>query len=298
MFPILIRGTRYRRLPIVVALLVIACAVVYHAETVLGVDPVAEALGFKPLFVLRQPYRIVTHMFVHGSFEHLFFNMLFLVLFGYHVEQVYGHRTTLFMYLVAGIVAVVTDTLFFWFANHSLKLNLIGASGAISGLLGMCMPFAGEMETVVLWNILPIRMSALGMIVIWFAAQLYFLAMIPFSYVAYAAHVGGFISGWIAAYLYDGGALYENNIYDEMELDGGLDQLLEIYGGQLPDLDWDRFTHEDGNVYLTVRAFNTKIKRDFKFRISFPREELDEYLRSHRASPYKRERRSRPQEET
>jgi len=131
-------------------------------------------------------------MFLHGSPEHLFGNLLFLWVFGNDIEERWGRVRYLLLYLVGGVVAtlahVVTDV-------HS-TVPLVGASGAIAAVMGaylVCFP-ANRVKTIVFWGPLQLRkVKAAWLLGIWLATQ---LLLIPGgSGIAWAAHVGGFVFG-------------------------------------------------------------------------------------------------------
>ena len=102
---------------------------------------VTDVLGLRPVFVLHRftVWQLATYMFLHGGFFHIIFNMLALWMFGAELERIWGTRNFLKFYFVAGIGAGVLTVLFsllpFGFAEQLQFANIIGASGAIYGLL-------------------------------------------------------------------------------------------------------------------------------------------------------------------
>jgi len=102
---------------------------------------VTDVLGLHPLFVLRYfwVWQLATYMFLHGGIFHIVFNMLALWMFGVELERLWGTRYFLKFYFVTGIGAGLITVLFsllpFAFAQQVLRSNVIGASGAIYGLL-------------------------------------------------------------------------------------------------------------------------------------------------------------------
>ncbi|MDP4172364.1 MAG: rhomboid family intramembrane serine protease [Bacteroidota bacterium] len=143
---------------------------------------------------------LITSMFMHGGIAHIFGNMIFLWVFGDNIENKLGHFRYLIFYLVCGVLASLSHV----FATSALGGNMLipslGASGAISGVLGAyILLFPRRRVRVILFNILTVvpAIVALG---IWFAFQLISGLGYLGSHeggVAYAAHIGGFIAGVI-----------------------------------------------------------------------------------------------------
>ena len=140
-------------------------------------------------------YTLLTNMFLHGGWMHLLGNMFFLYIFGDNVEDACGHVKYLIFYILCGVAASL-----FWLATSwGSQYPAVGASGAISGVMGAYFVLYPEARIRALvrfgffWQI--IRLPAYLMLGLWFLYQL-FLAMIPLNLgVAYWAHVGGFITG-------------------------------------------------------------------------------------------------------
>ncbi len=142
---------------------------------------------------------ILTSMFLHGGFLHLLGNMLYLWIFGNNVEDTLGHIRFLIFYLACGVSAALCHGML----QPSSRLPMIGASGAISGVLAaylMRFPYA-RVETLVFLfffvTIIPI--PAFFYIIFWFLVQLlnglFSLGIGITGGIAWFAHVGGFISG-------------------------------------------------------------------------------------------------------
>jgi membrane associated rhomboid family serine protease len=133
---------------------------------------------------------IITYMFMHATPSHILFNMLFLWIFGNNIEDSMSRRGFIVFYLLTGIISAMA----FVALNPGSKVFLVGASGAISGVLGAYLflfPFA---KVHVLVFIIPIRMPAIIFLVIWFAMQLSGY-MGNEGNVAWISHISGFISG-------------------------------------------------------------------------------------------------------
>lgn len=161
-------------------------------------------LGFIPLGLLSNPtyiYRIFTSMFTHANILHILFNMYFLYLFGRAVERSMGHIRYIIHYLVSGIIASIVYTVFmFTISPSGLTIPSIGASGAISGVLGAyLMLYPGtRLAACMFFFIVPFcfEFSAALWILFWFMLQVlegFYLA--ASSTVAFFAHAGGFVAG-------------------------------------------------------------------------------------------------------
>lgn len=146
---------------------------------------------------------IFTSMFLHGSWMHLIGNMLYLWIFGNNVEDLLGPIWFVLFYLLAGAGAV----LLFVLTGPNSQIPMVGASGAISGVLGLYAlkwPKARVMTAITLgFFIRMVWIPALAVLGIWFLMQLLFAFMSSGNEasggVAYMAHVGGFLVGLIAA---------------------------------------------------------------------------------------------------
>jgi membrane associated rhomboid family serine protease len=146
---------------------------------------------------------LITSMFMHGGIAHIAGNMLFLWIFGDNVEDRMGHARYLIFYLVCGVLASLSHvfaTVAFSENASSLLIPSLGASGAISGVLGgYLLMFPTRRVTVILFRFLT-DVPAYVAIGIWFAFQLisglgYFGGGSQTGGVAYAAHIGGFVAG-------------------------------------------------------------------------------------------------------
>jgi membrane associated rhomboid family serine protease len=150
---------------------------------------------------------LLTSMFMHGGWAHILGNMVFLLIFGDNVEDAMGHISYLLFYLLCGLVAGLTQV---FLSPHSL-IPLIGASGAISGVLGAYLVmfpqgkvralfFIGYIGSVVL-------VPAWVMLGLWFVFQLVsgVLSLGPAADVggvAFWAHVGGFVAGIVLVWVF------------------------------------------------------------------------------------------------
>src|SRR6185503_4975619 len=156
---------------------------------------------------------LFTSMFMHGGIAHIAGNMLFLWIFGDNIEDRLGHIKYLFFYLLCGILASlahVFTTAAFATDQSSLLVPSLGASGAISGVLGgYILLHPRRRVTVILFRFLT-DVPAYVAIGIWFLFQLVsglgvFGGGSQQGGVAYAAHIGGFIAGLVLIKLFDMG---------------------------------------------------------------------------------------------
>jgi membrane associated rhomboid family serine protease len=137
---------------------------------------------------------IFTSLFLHGGILHIAGNMLYLWIFGNNVEDTMGHKKFLSFYLLSGITAAF----FQFFYNPSSATPMIGASGAISGILGaylVLFPYARITTVLIILIFIKIvELPAIILLTIWFAVQIFFSSG---EGVAWYAHIGGFIFGLI-----------------------------------------------------------------------------------------------------
>ncbi|HEV8649861.1 MAG TPA: rhomboid family intramembrane serine protease [Actinomycetes bacterium] len=149
---------------------------------------------------------VLSSMFLHGGWLHLLGNMLFLFVFGNNVEDRLGHIRYLLFYLACGYVAAYGFAL----TNPNSTDTLVGASGAVAGVLGaylVLFPRARVTSLVPFLLFLPIRLPAWVVLGSWFVLQwLYFQGggMGAGSSVAYFAHVAGFVAGIVGVILLGG----------------------------------------------------------------------------------------------
>ena len=149
---------------------------------------------------------VLTSMFTHGGWLHLIGNMVFLWVFGNNIEDVMGHGKFLIFYLLCGIAAAATQT---FVSPHSL-VPMIGASGAISGVLGAYLLLYPRVRVHTL-IILPIYITSVAlpawvMLGYWIVLQLLSglgsLSDVEKGGVAFFAHIGGFIAGILLVRLF------------------------------------------------------------------------------------------------
>lgn len=138
---------------------------------------------------ISPPLTLLTSLFLHGSFLHLFGNMLYLWIFGNNIEDFLGPFRYILFYLLSGLGASLVHIIF----HPSSMIPMIGASGAIAGVLGayfLLYPGARVITLVFFW-ILPV--PAFFILGLWFVAQVMNIGI--GGGVAWFAHVGGFLIG-------------------------------------------------------------------------------------------------------
>lgn len=138
-------------------------------------------------------FNFISSMFMHGNFAHIFGNMLFLWIFGDNLENLLGHIRFAVFYLVCGFAAALAQI----FMDSGSVIPMLGASGAISGVLGgYVLLFPQRKVRALIFNFLT-TVPAFVAIGIWIAYQLIVGYLTPAGTggVAYAAHIGGFAAG-------------------------------------------------------------------------------------------------------
>ena len=166
-------------------------------EILKGTDIVNETLQATPIPIYGT---IFTAMFMHGSLTHLLGNMLYLWIFGDNLENVMGHTRYLLFYLLCGVIATLCHVFSAQILNNGLLIPSLGASGAISGVLGGYLLLFPRNLVRIFALAFIIRIPAFITLGLWIAMQLVeSIGIISSGYegggVAYAAHIGGFIAG-------------------------------------------------------------------------------------------------------
>ena len=148
------------------------------------------------------PYNVMTvfsSMFLHGGFFHIGGNMLYLWIFGNNIEDAMGHGRFFVFYLLAGIVAAFAQLLY----DLTSNIPMIGASGAVSGVLGAYLvlyPYA-RIKTLlfIIIFIKIVELPAIVLLTIWFFMQVLYSSL---GGVAWYAHIGGFVFGLVMIKLF------------------------------------------------------------------------------------------------
>jgi membrane associated rhomboid family serine protease len=161
----------------------------------------------------QQLYTLLTSMFMHAGWIHLLGNMLYLYIFGDNIEDVFGHAGYLVFYIAGGLAASFAHILSMVFAPtissligitipSDLTTGVVGASGAISGVLGAYLVLypKAQILAIVFYVILPI--PAILFLGFWFVMQWLYGVIDVAGGVAYYAHIGGFVIGMILALIF------------------------------------------------------------------------------------------------
>ena len=207
MFPVGDDDSQRRTTPVVTFAL-IGLNVLFFLVELSGGDRFIEQWAFVPARFSQDPIEgtvtIFTAMFMHGSWFHLFGNMLFLWIFGDNVEDRFGHINFLIFYLLAGIAATFAQ----YFAAPGSTVPNVGASGAIAGVLGAYILMVPQSRVNVLVGRQIVAMPAFIVLGLWIALQLVSgvgtIGGADVGGVAYMAHIGGFIAGIAMTFLFRG----------------------------------------------------------------------------------------------
>ncbi len=156
-----------------------------------GATPAAVFHEVRQPGVLPAELTLVTSMFLHGGWEHLLGNMLYLWVFGDDIEEALGPARFIVFYLLSGIAAALAYSVL---DIHSTT-PLVGASGAISGILAAYLLLRPCAKVAVFVLRVVVRVRAYWVIGGWALLQLYLLANRTGDDVAYIAHVGGLVAG-------------------------------------------------------------------------------------------------------
>jgi len=164
-----------------------------------SIDSISTRYGLIPNDVLHgnRLSTLFTSMFIHADLIHLGGNMLFLYIFGDNVEDTFGHMRYLVFYLLAGIAASFAHILFVINSPESI-IPTIGASGAISGVMGaylILFPRSRILTLVLLFWISIAAIPAVVFLGLWFVFQFLYGTLAVGGGVAYWAHIGGFVAG-------------------------------------------------------------------------------------------------------
>jgi membrane associated rhomboid family serine protease len=135
---------------------------------------------------------LITYQFMHGDIFHLLSNMIFLWVFGDNVEDALGHVKYLVFYLLCGVAGGLAHSAML----PSSPLPLIGASGAVAGVIGAYLLLHPRVLVWVLaFRIIPLNIRAAWVLGIWVATQIVMVLISPVDQVAWWAHIGGMVAG-------------------------------------------------------------------------------------------------------
>ncbi len=209
MFPIGDDNTGRRTAPLVTYAL-IALNLIFFFLELSGGEAFIQQWAFVPRRFLAYPdtdfLTIFTSMFMHAGVAHLLGNMLYLWIFGDNVEDRFGRLKFLAFYLLCGIAAIFAQLVF----DATSNVPNLGASGAIAGVLGAYILMFPQGKVRVLQGQQVIQVPALIVIGLWFVLQLFsgigsITDAAQAGGVAYMAHIGGFLAGFILTFLFRGG---------------------------------------------------------------------------------------------
>jgi len=174
----------------------------------------------------------LTHQFMHGNIMHLFGNLFFLIICGFAVEAAIGHMRFLFFYLLSGI----TGGLLHMYFNSDSGAPLIGASGAISGVMAMYLGvFRLKKIEFFYWFFVFVgyfRAPALLILPFYIGKELYSFYNDTGAQVAFMAHTGGFIAGFclmLVALAFNPKMLNEEYIEEQQDVDQRQEKLAKVY---------------------------------------------------------------------
>ena len=212
-------GNAFQRTTPVVLNLIIINTLVYFAQSLIGGN--TQPSWFDNMFALHhyksdvfQPYQIVTHMFMHGGFFHLLFNMFALWMFGTMMERVWGSKRFIIFYFICGIGAALAQmgayAFDFWTIDHALlsiadydryqmilSLNAtVGASGAIMGVLAAYGYTFPETKLFIMPIPFPVKTkwAILGIIALDVFGG---ISKVQGDNIAHFAHLGGALIGFL-----------------------------------------------------------------------------------------------------
>jgi len=200
-----------RTLPIITILLILANIAVFvyqiaafgigreamsHAAQVYGAVPyeLIHAEDIPPPAKYSPYFSLLSYMFMHAGFVHIISNMLVLNAFGPNIEDIMGHFKFLMFYIICGVVSAAVYIL----PNFRSFSPLVGASGAIAGVMGAHLRAVPRTRIVcLLFFILRVTLPAGVILVTWILLQFYYATNYVNSNIAWIAHIGGFIFGML-----------------------------------------------------------------------------------------------------
>lgn len=199
------------RFPFVNYSLIAVTCVVFVIQSILpqsGFDAMAVQFGTIPAVInntvapplpwLPKEMTLITYAFLHIDWLHLLSNMLFLWIFGDNIEDALGHARYLVFYFLCAIIAAYAHI----FMNGTSLGPLIGASGAVAGVMGAYVLLFPHARLFVLWMVaipIPLPIPAFWMLGFWIVTQLFYAFIGSDDPVAWWAHLGGFAAGVVLA---------------------------------------------------------------------------------------------------
>lgn len=208
MFPIGDDNSSRRTVPLITYAL-LALNILFFLVELSGGDTFIEQWAFVPRRFLANPgadfLTLFTAMFMHAGWVHLFGNMLYLWIFGDNVEDRFGHIKFIIFYLLCGLAATLAQLAF----SAGSNVPNLGASGAIAGVLGAYILMFPQGKVKVLMGRGVVPMPALVVIGLWIVLQFFsgigsIANTAETGGVAYMAHIGGFMAGFVLTFLFRG----------------------------------------------------------------------------------------------
>jgi membrane associated rhomboid family serine protease len=212
MFPLHDDNQRLHGRPYVTYLLIAINAIIFLAEVIVtanfsdraATNALLQTYGAIPYKVLGGDiFSVISSMFLHGGIAHLIGNMLFLFVFGDNIEDKFGRIKYVLIYIAWGIAAAYAHS-FYAVSTGEGEIPAIGASGAVSGVLGaylVLFPRAKIFTIIAAFFITTVRIPAIAYIPFWFVMQVILGLLNPLGGVAYFAHIGGFLAGVLTGYV-------------------------------------------------------------------------------------------------
>lgn len=191
---------------------IIIINVIMFIATLLNEEFMLEHFALFPIGTdFFRPWQLITHMFMHGGFFHIFFNMYTLFFFGMALERVWGSKKFIIYYFVTGIGAAFSYMFVMYLLGHH-SYYMIGASGAVYGvLLGYGMLFPNNRITMIFP--VPVTLKAKWFVLIFGAIELVTGIFDTTSGIAHFAHLGGMIFGIILILIWK----KKNKLYEWVE---------------------------------------------------------------------------------
>ena len=207
MFPIGDDDSARRTVPVVTYALIVLNVLFFFVE-MSGGEAFIERWAFVPRRFLANPAgdfpTLFTSMFMHAGWLHLGGNMLYLWIFGDNVEDRFGHVKFIIFYVLCGLAATFAQLMF----SVGSNVPNLGASGAIAGVLGAYILLFPRGQVRVLQGSQVIPVPALIVIGLWIVLQFFSgigsIASAGQGGVAYMAHIGGFVAGFVLTFLFRG----------------------------------------------------------------------------------------------
>jgi membrane associated rhomboid family serine protease len=208
MLPIGDDNSSRRTIPLITYAL-LALNILFFFIELSGGDAFIEKWAFVPSRFLANPtgdfLTLFTAMFMHAGWLHLGSNMLYLWIFGDNVEDRFGHIKFIIFYLICGLAATFAQLA----VNTGSDVPNLGASGAIAGVLGAYILLFPKGSVRVLQGSRVVQVPALIVIGIWIVLQFFsgigsIVSTEQTGGVAYMAHIGGFVAGFLLTFLFRG----------------------------------------------------------------------------------------------